>query len=176
MKTGEHRRSWGIGTRRTSRAPTRLAPTAHAAQVGLLRRSTSSVAARSERSGSLERFTGDERSREPLRSRQIAGSGEAFPADLGNQRSAIKSPARAILTLGERQDACKRPLVHVTPRSAAVSAAPASTNRRRRPLSGPPSCSVREGGLELTSTPSLPESRQRVLPHKIAGLRHVACG
>lgn len=35
---------------------------------------------------------------------------------------------------------------------------------------------VREGGLELTSTPSRRESRRSVLPHKINDLRHVTCG
>ncbi|OOE02544.1 hypothetical protein UN64_20255, partial [Fictibacillus arsenicus] len=42
-----------------------------------------------------------------------------------------------------------------------------------------PSCkrpAVREGGLELTSTPSRRESWKGVLPHEINDLRHVPCG
>ncbi|CVM38658.1 Uncharacterised protein [Streptococcus pneumoniae] len=35
---------------------------------------------------------------------------------------------------------------------------------------------VREGGLELTSTPSRRESRPSVLPHEINDLRHLTCG
>ena len=36
--------------------------------------------------------------------------------------------------------------------------------------------SVREGGLELISTPSRRESRYDVLPHKVNDLQHVNCG
>lgn len=35
---------------------------------------------------------------------------------------------------------------------------------------------VREGGLELTSTPSRRESQPSVLPHEINDLRHLTCG
>ncbi len=98
----------GNRQRWTSRAPTTLAPTAHAAQVRTL---DDRVVDRTAKNDPLECFIGDEHSRGPICLRQIAGSGEASLVDLGNPRFAIKSPAHATLTLGERRFLVNAPSV-----------------------------------------------------------------